>query len=151
MAMGRTLALMLTAGAGVLVALQAPINGHLGSQIGRIQAALVSFLLGTIILLVLTVVLSGGFPDGTGIGTIPWQYFLGGALGAAYVTTVIFTVKTLGAGGVTAATITGQLTAAVMLDQFGALGLDKQPITLQRVVGICLLAAGTYLIVAARS
>lgn len=148
--MGRTLALFLTAGAGVLVAMQAPINGHLGAEIGRIQAALISFLLGTAILLVITFVAGGGFPDGTGVGSIPWQYFLGGALGAAYVTTVIFTVKLLGAGGVTAATITGQLAAAVVIDQLGAFGLNKQPITLSRVVGILLLAAGTWLVIAGR-
>lgn len=148
--MGRNLALILTAGAGVLVAMQAPINGHLGAQVGRIQAALISFLIGTAILLLLTFVFAGGFPDGTGVGTVPWQYFIGGALGAAYVATVIFTVKLLGAGGVTAATITGQLIAAVVIDQFGAFGLEKQPITFQRLLGMALLACGTYLIVAGR-
>lgn len=148
--MGRTLALFLTAGAGVLVAMQAPINGHLGSQIGKIQAALVSFLIGTAILLILTLLLDGGFPNGTGVGSIPLVYFLGGALGAAYVTTVILTVKSLGAGGVTAATISGQLTAAVVLDQLGAFGLDRQPITWQRIAGVCLLAGGTYLMLVGR-
>lgn len=148
--MGRALAIALTAGAGMLVAMQAPINGHLGLQIGKIQAALISFLVGTVILLVLTFVLAGGFPDGTGVGTVSWQYLLGGALGAGYVTTVIYTVKVLGAGGVTAATITGQLAAAVLLDQFGAFGLEKHPITWQRLVGVGLLAAGTYLIITGR-
>jgi transporter family-2 protein len=149
--MGRTLALFLTAGAGVLVAMQAPINGHLGEHVGRIQAALISFIVGTAILLLITFVFADGLSGGTGIGAVPWPYFIGGLLGAAYVVTVIFTVKTLGAGGVTAATITGQLTAAVLIDQFGAFGLEKQPVNLQRVAGICLLAAGTYLIVADRA
>jgi transporter family-2 protein len=147
---GRTLALLITAGAGVLVATQAPINGHLGEHVGRIQAALISFLVGTALLLAITVLLGGGFPDGTGVGRVPWVYFMGGVLGAVYVATVIVTVKTLGAGGVTAATITGQLAAAVLLDQFGAFGLDKQPITWQRILGVLLLAAGTYLVIAGR-
>jgi len=56
-------------------------------------------------------------------------------------------VKTLGAGSVAAATITGQLTASVLIDQLGAFGLDKQPLTLARIVGIALLLSGTYLIV----
>lgn len=149
--MGRTLAVLLTAGAGVFVAMQAPINGHLGAQVGRFQAALISFTVGTVILALITFVFMGGFPDGTGVGTISWQYFIGGLLGAGYVATVIFTVKTLGAGGVTAATISGQLTAAVLLDQIGAFGLEKQPITWQRIAGVCLLAAGTWVIIAARS
>lgn len=148
--MGRALAALLMAGAGVLVATQAPINGHLGEQIGRLQAALISFAVGTVLLLALTMVIAGGFPSGTGVGTVPWQYYVGGALGAAYVTAAIITVKVLGAGGITAATITGQLAAAVLLDQFGAFGLDRHPITWQRVLGVALLGVGTWLVVSGR-
>lgn len=149
--MGRFAALMLTAGAGVLVAIQAPVNGYLGSQVGRLQAALISFLIGTALLLLITFIFAGGFSQGVGVGSVPWQYFVGGLLGAGYVTTVIFTVKLLGAGGVTAATITGQLTASVLLDRAGAFGLERQPITFQKVAGVGLLLAGTYLIAAARA
>jgi uncharacterized membrane protein YdcZ (DUF606 family) len=34
-----------------------------------------------------------------------------------------------------------------VLDQFGMLGLPKDPITVGKVVGIVLLAAGVYLVV----
>jgi bacterial/archaeal transporter family-2 protein len=56
-------------------------------------------------------------------------------------------VRTLGAGGVTAATIAGQLTLAVVVDQFGWLGLAQRSITASRVAGIVLLAAGVFLVV----
>ena len=46
-----------------------------------------------------------------------------------------------------AATIAGQLSASVVLDQFGLLGLPKDPITVGKVIGVVLLAAGVYLIV----
>ena len=147
----RTTALLLTAGVAVLLATQAPINANLGLQVGRVQAALISFVVGTVILTVFVFAFEGGFPNGIGVGTVSWQYFLGGALGAAYVTTVIFTVRTLGAGGVTAATITGQLSMSLVLDQFGLFGLEKHPITWQRLVGVLLLGAGTYLVVAGRN
>jgi transporter family-2 protein len=68
-------------------------------------------------------------------------------LGAAYVTTALVTVRTLGAGGVTAATIAGQLAMAVVVDQLGILGVAKHPITGVRVAGIVLLGIGTFLIV----
>ena len=68
-------------------------------------------------------------------------------LGAAYVFSALVTVSSIGAGGVAAATITGQLTASVVLDRLGFLGLEETPITLERVVGVALLLAGTYLIV----
>jgi transporter family-2 protein len=79
--------------------------------------------------------------------TVRWYYLLGGVLGAAYVTTVLLTVRTLGAGGVTGATVAGQLTTSVVIDRLGILGLDKAPITLGRVAGVLLLVAGTLLIV----
>ena len=62
-------------------------------------------------------------------------------------TTVLLTVRTLGAGGVTAATVAGQLTAAVVIDRLGVLGLEKTPITLARVIGVLLLFAGTVLVI----
>ena len=68
-------------------------------------------------------------------------------LGAAYVFTALVTVSSIGAGGVAAATITGQLTLSVVIDRLGILGLEEQPITVERVLGVALLLAGTFLIV----
>jgi transporter family-2 protein len=64
-----------------------------------------------------------------------------------YVTSVLVTVRTLGAGGVTAATISGQLAMSVVIDRLGILGLEQKPISAGRVVGVALLAAGVFLIV----
>jgi bacterial/archaeal transporter family-2 protein len=132
---------------GGLIALQAPINSMLGKTIGTFAAASVSFVIGTAVLVMITVVAAGGFGDLGEARNLAWYYLLGGVLGAAYVTTVLVTVRTLGAGGVTAATIAGQLTMSVIIDRVGALGLDERPLSVARVVGIALLAAGTFLIV----
>jgi len=56
-------------------------------------------------------------------------------------------VTSIGAGGVAAVTITGQLTAAVVIDRLGAFGLDEVPVTGERIAGVVLLLAGTVLIV----
>jgi transporter family-2 protein len=140
------IAIALTACAGGLVAMQAPINSKLGKAAGTFAAASISFLIGTAVLLAITGV-SGSEVHLAQAGKLPWYYFLGGLLGAAYVTTVLITVNTLGAGGVTAATIGGQLTASVVLDKLGAFGLPERPITLARVAGVALLAVGVFLIV----
>jgi transporter family-2 protein len=149
--MDRTFAVLLTAGVGGLLAAQAPINGQLGLHVGKFQAALISFVVGTALLTMIVFVFAGGFEHGLGIGTVPWYYFIGGLLGAGYIATVIFTVGVLGAGGITAATVSAQLFASMLLDQLGAFGLEKQPITWTRFAGVLLLAAGTYLVVAGRS
>jgi transporter family-2 protein len=48
---------------------------------------------------------------------------------------------------VTAATIAGQLTVAVVVDQLGILNVPQHTITAPRVAGIVLLAAGTFMVV----
>jgi transporter family-2 protein len=48
---------------------------------------------------------------------------------------------------VTAATIAAQLAVSVVVDQFGLLGVTRQPITAARVAGVVLLSLGTYLVV----
>ena len=45
------------------------------------------------------------------------------------------------------ATIAGQLTLSVVLDQLGVLGLAQREITPARIVGVALLAAGVVLVV----
>ena len=133
--------------AGGLVALQAPINSNLGKSVGTFAASSVSFAIGLTVLVAITVLAGGGFGDVSKAGDLRWYYLTGGVLGAAYVTTVLLSVRELGAGGVTAATIAGQLTMSVFIDRAGVLGLEERGLTPQRVIGIALLAAGTLLIV----
>lgn len=144
---GTGLAVTATVVAGGLVALQAPINSKLGKAVGTFAAASVSFAIGLAVLVLITVLLGGGFGKLGAIGHLPWYYLLGGVLGAAYVTTVLLSVRTVGAGGVAAATIAGQLTTSVLLDQLGVLGLQQRGLTLGRVVGVALLGLGVLLIV----
>ena len=145
--MDRGTAVLLTAAVGGLIAMQAPINSHLGKSIGTFQAAFVSFAIGTLLLAVIASLARGGYSHVAEVRHVRWYYLLGGVLGAAYVTTVLVTVRTLGAGGVVAATIAGQLTMGVVVDQFGLLGVAKDPVTAGKIIGIALLAAGVFLIV----
>ncbi len=145
--MDRGAAVLLTAFVGGLIALQAPINSMLGKATGSFQAAFISFAIGTVVLAIIAAFAKGGFGTMGEATSLPWYYLTGGVLGAAYVTTVLVTVRELGAGPVVAATIAGQLSASVVLDQFGLLGLPKDPITVGKVVGVVLLSIGVYLIV----
>ncbi len=145
--MDRNLAVLLTAFTGGLVALQAPINSHLGRSIGTWQAAFLSFAIGTVALAMIAALATGGIGRIAGARDVSVLYLTGGLLGAAYITSVLVTVRTLGLGGVTAATIAAQLAISVVVDHFGLLGVTKQPITATRVAGVVLLGLGTYLVV----
>jgi bacterial/archaeal transporter family-2 protein len=144
--MEKWLPVLATVLAGGLVAMQAPINSMLGKSVGNFAAASLSFAIGLVVLIAIALV-AGGYGDVGKVADLKWYYLTGGLLGAAYVSTVLVSVRSLGAGGVTAATITGQLTASVLIDRAGALGLPEKSLSPARVLGIGLLAVGVVLIV----
>jgi transporter family-2 protein len=139
------IALILSAAAGALVAMQPPINSKLGHAVGNFAAATISFMVGTLALLVVTVAVGGHHV--TDIRHVPWWYFVGGFIGAVFVASSLITVRTLGAGGVVAATIAGQLTFSMVIDKFGLLGLPEKELSATRILGVLLLALGAFLVV----
>jgi transporter family-2 protein len=145
--MSRGLAVLVGVGAGCLVGMQAPINSRLGKAVGSVQAASFSFVVGTVALVLVVAIVRGGLGGLGHVGRAPWWALVGGLLGAVYVTVAIVAVRTLGASGLTAVVIAGQLAISVAIDRFGLLGVARQPVGGQRVIGLLLLAAGVLLVV----
>ena len=145
--MSRGLAVAIGVGAGCLVGMQAPINSRLGKTVGGVQAATFSFLIGTAALVSIAFVLRGGLASLGQLGRVPWWALVGGLLGAIYVFVALEAVRTLGASGLTAVVIGGQLAISVAIDRFGLLGVARQGIGVQRIIGLALLAAGVVLVV----
>lgn len=145
--MTRTVAVLLAIAAGCFVGLQAPVNARLGKQVGSLQAATVSFTVGTLALILVASLSSGGLSSIGSVGRVPWWALIGGVLGAFYVTVALVTVRTLGLSSLTAIVVTGQLAIAVVVDRFGLLGIAKQQIGATRIVGLVLLVVGVVLVV----
>jgi bacterial/archaeal transporter family-2 protein len=145
--MSRLLAVFATVAVGALVAFQPPVNSELGKRTSVVAAAFISTLIAAIALAVLAVALgeAGHVRD---IRHIPLGYLTGGLLGAALISVSLVTVRTLGAGGVVAATLCGQLVVSAILDRFGVLGLDRVGLTPTRLLGFALLVGGTALVTA---
>jgi transporter family-2 protein len=143
----RALAVLLGVSAGALVGMQAPINSRLGKSVGTAQAATFSFLVGTVALLLLASFWHGGLGNLSRVTDAPWWALIGGLLGAVYVSVALVAVRTLGASGLTAVVITGQLAISVVIDRFGLLGIAKQHIGASRILGLMLLIAGFLLVV----
>ena len=139
------LALALVAVAGGAVALQTPINAALGRNIGSgVAAAAVSFGVGFAVLL-LVLLMRGELGALPRIAATPPVLLTGGMLGAFFVWAVLWAIPTLGSLTVISALILGQLSAALLIDATGLLGLAVQAVTPTRLAAAALVAAGLVL------
>ncbi len=145
--MTRLLAVFATIGVGALIALQPPINSELGKRTSVVAAAFISTGISAIVLGAIAVAL-GEAGQVRRVPHIPPLYLTGGLMGAVLVSVSLVTVRTLGAGGVVAATVSGQVVVSAILDRFGFLGLDRVGLTPARLLGFALLLGGTALVTA---
>jgi transporter family-2 protein len=131
--------------AGAMLPIQFGINAQLATWVGgSLRAALVSFVVGAAGLLVAALLVARGWPDRA--GDAPWWVWTGGLLGAFYVLGSIVTAPKLGAATLVALILAGQAIASVLVDHYGWVGFEEQPITALRVVGVLLLAGGVALV-----
>jgi transporter family-2 protein len=135
--------LALVVGAGLPV--QAGVNTAMARHAGRPEwAALVNFGVGLVGLAAWLVATRAPLP--AGIGKAPLWAWTGGLMGAFYVSAVVLLVPRLGVAVTLGLTVAGQMVAALVLDQAGAMGLASRPITGARVLGAALLVAAVVLI-----
>jgi transporter family-2 protein len=143
---GALLSLTLAVIGGVLLAIQAPTNAILGKASGSpIVAAFISFLIGTIALGAAVAATSGRLfaPE---LKQVPWYAWVGGFYGAFFVAVAAFGAPRVGVGVLLTAAIAGQLAAALVLDHYGLLGLERHPVTLTRAAGLVLVIIGAALV-----
>lgn len=133
--------------AGALVATQAGVNAQLARHLGDpVMAAFVSFAVGTLALGLVLLLRRPALPGAEALAAAPAWAWVGGLLGAAFVTVAVVAAPRLGAVTLVALTITGQFVASMLLDQFGLLGFPERAATLTRLAGVGLLVAGAALV-----
>jgi transporter family-2 protein len=131
---------------GSLIALQAPTNALLARGVGSaVNAAFVSFVVGTFALLAVAVAL-GDRPAAGATGALPWHAWIGGFYGGFFVAVAAFAAPRLGVTYFLMVAIAGQLAMALLLDQLGAFGLTRVEISPTRIAGILLVLAGAFLV-----
>ena len=131
---------------GAATALQAPTNAKMMGAVGSpVNAAFVSFAVGTAALGILAVVLQVR-PDIAASRALPWYAWIGGLYGAIFVVAAAWGVPRLGVATTIILMVAGQLLLSVVLDHFGVMGMPKQPISLGRVAGIGLVIAGVLMV-----
>ena len=126
---------------------QAGVNARLAHFVeSPIRASLVSFLVGTIVLLVLSIAIFKPLPSGSKLAGAPWWVWVGGVLGAFYVVVTVVSAPRVGAATLIAALIAGQMVASLVVDHFGWVGFPVHHVSAGRVVGLVFLFAGVLLV-----
>jgi transporter family-2 protein len=139
--------LLLAFAAGVVLPFQAGINAELADWVhSPVRAAFVSFIVGTILLLVASAFVFKPLPSWERLGHAPWWVWIGGALGAFYVVGSIVSAPKLGAASLIALVVAGQGVASVVVDHFGWVGFAPKHVTVGRILGIALVGAGVLLV-----
>ena len=142
--MSNIVLIILMAIGGIAVAMQPSINARLAEKVGFLEAATVSFAVGTLVLLLVS--LTSGQGSFRRVSDADWWQLSGGLFGAFFVTMTILGVPRIGTTAVLALTIVSQLTAGLVMDHYGLFGMRGIPIDYKRLLGVVLLLAGVFLI-----
>jgi transporter family-2 protein len=126
--------------AGIAVAFQGATNQGLLKSAGIGPALVVNtvvVLIGAMGLWLVTGAKTTFFPAGA-----PWVLYLGGVFGFIIIAAAVLVFPRLGAAYAIALMVCGQCLAAMVIDHFGLMGMERSPATLPRVIGLALVAAG---------
>lgn len=130
---------------GVAATVQTVLNSQLRTWVGHpIYASFVSFFGGALVLFIFILIFRWPLPQVNKLVQTPWWLWCGGALGAFYIWSTIIVLPKLGTALVMGMVVTGQMAISLFLDHFGYFGLDKQPITPSRIIGILFLLLGVF-------
>jgi transporter family-2 protein len=133
--------------AGMAAPTQFAINSQLRQVVGGpVLAAAISFLIGTVVLVVAAFVVSRSVPDLGPITSAPWWMYLGGFLGAFYVVASVVLTPRLGAATTIGLFLAGQVVASIGIDHFGWFGVPVQQATIPRILGALLIIIGVAIV-----
>lgn len=138
--------LLTASSAGGFLSIGAAANARLRRSLrSPVAAATVNFMVGFGTLTLLLVLGVLGPVDLSRLAQVPWWAFLGGLLGAVFVTLNTLVVPQLGLTTTTLAVVCSQMTMSLLVDQWGWFGLTPQPISASRAIAIVLLLVAVAL------
>lgn len=133
--------------AGAFLPVQTAVNNKMAMTVGSpILAALVSFVVGTFGLLIYALATGESVSSVASAKNAPAIAWIGGLLGAFFVTATVILLPRLGVALTISLIIAGQMAAAVAIDHYGLLGVPIKEVSLARLLGVLLVTAGVILI-----
>jgi transporter family-2 protein len=139
-------AVLVSLAAGIAGGLQVAIAGAFGRRIGVLEATSFAAVVGALAVVAATLVVRQGLGGvAEGFRVPPWLW-LGGVMGAIVVTTISYAPQRIGTFATIGLLIAGQLVAGAVIDALGLFGLERIPLSWERVVGLALLGGGALLV-----
>ena len=133
--------------AGASAVIQQVLIANLRETIGSpLWAALISYIGGTLAMVVLILVNREKWPAAETIGAGSWLPWISGVFGVFYIVIAISLMPKLGAATVLALLVAGQMLASILFDHFGIMGLPQHSADFTRIIGGLLLVGGVVLI-----
>jgi transporter family-2 protein len=131
---------------GAFLPLQAGLNTRLGKAIGSpVYASLISFIIGALAVL-LYCLLTKQHVVWACMKSAPLYVWLGGVLGAFYVTAIILAFPQIGPAMTFGLVVAGQMIISVLLDHFNILVVQHHSINIWKLLGIVLIVSGVIII-----
>lgn len=138
---------LLALASGISLAIQVGMNASLAKGLQNpMIAALSSFLIGTLGLILYMLTSKQTIPSAQAVQQLPWWVWMGGLLGAVYVTLTIVAAPKIGAAQLVAFVVTGQMLTSLILDHYGLVGFEVNTLNVWRILGAVLLITGVILI-----
>ncbi len=132
---------------GVLVAAQGPIYARLADGLDHnlLAAAFLAFLTATVFLGLIVLVSGVSLPQPSGLARMPAWVWLGGLFGAYQVMVSMTAVPRLGVVSFIMIVVLGNMLGSAVYDQFGWFGLERRPLSIGAILGICIAFLGVLL------
>ena len=131
---------------GAFLPIQAGLNTRLGKTIeSPVHASLISFIVGALAVLVFSLITKQPV-SWAGLRSAPGHVWLGGILGAFYVTAIILAFPRIGPAMTFGLVVAGQMIISVLLDHFNILVTQQHPVNVWKLLGIVLIVAGVVII-----
>lgn len=131
---------------GAFLPIQAGLNAKLGKAAeSPVYASMLSFAVGTLGLITYILITKQSI-SWAGVREAPAHIWLGGLLGAFYVTVIILAFPKLGPGLTFGLVVAGQMIISIILEHFNILVAQQNSISLMKLLGVLLVVAGVIII-----
>ena len=132
---------------GIVVSFQPPMNGMLAKSVGSAYgAAAVSIGIAFASIVLLVLIAGHGEISRRTLGSVSWWVYLSGTIGAAFVAAGAAIAPVTGGLVFFICIVAGQLIGSMLVDHFGAFGLEVRSMSPMRFMGLAMVLGGAVLV-----